>query len=201
MSTPARKSVLYVYCHPVPDSFHGAIREAALEGLARARHRIDLLDLYAEGFEPALSADERRRYYDTEANRQGLEQVIARLEAAEILVLQFPTWCFGAPAMLKGFVDRAMLPGVAFDIADGKTVRPLLDRIERIIGVVTYGQSRLVTLLASDHPRRLVTRHLRWIAAPKARTDYLALYDMDRSTAARRQAFLTRVGERMARLG
>lgn len=201
MSGSAPKSVLYVHCHPLSNSFHGAIRDAALAGLARAGHRIDLLDLYAEDFDPALSADERRRYYDIAANRQGLENTIARLQAAEALVLQFPTWCFGAPAMLKGFVDRVMLPGVAFDISDGKTVRPLLGRIERIVGVVTYGQSRWVTLLASDHPRRLVTRHLRWIAAPKAQTDFLALYDMDRSTDARRQAFLARVRERMAGLG
>lgn len=197
MSAAPPKSILYVYCHPLSESFHAAIRSAALSGLSRAGHRVDLLDLYAEGFDPALSAAERRRYYDVPENRAGVEALVTRLQAAEILVLQFPTWCFGAPAMLKGFVDRVMLPGVAFDIADGQTVRPMLQRIERIIGIVTYGQSRWVTLAASDHPRRLVTRHLRWIAAPKARTTYLALYGMDRATAARRQAFLTHISDRM----
>lgn len=41
--------VLYVYCHPLPDSFHAAIRSEALAGLAEAGHTVDLLDLYAEG--------------------------------------------------------------------------------------------------------------------------------------------------------
>jgi NAD(P)H dehydrogenase (quinone) len=38
--------VLYLYCHPLPESLHGAIRQAALDGLARAGHAVDLLDLY-----------------------------------------------------------------------------------------------------------------------------------------------------------
>ena len=48
--------VLHLYCHPVPESFHGAIRAAVLEGLGRAGHEVDLLDLYAEGFDPVLGA-------------------------------------------------------------------------------------------------------------------------------------------------
>ena len=44
-------------------------------------------------------------------NRKGLESYVDRLQRAEALVVQFPTWCFGAPAMLKGFLDRLFLPG------------------------------------------------------------------------------------------
>src|SRR3954470_11892181 len=52
--------VLYVYCHPLDDSFHAAIRSEALAGLQRAGHTVDLLDLYAENFDPVLSAQQRR---------------------------------------------------------------------------------------------------------------------------------------------
>src|ERR1700739_2395080 len=56
-SLPGRDMrVLYVYCHPLADSFHAAIRGEALAGLAEAGHTVDLLDLYAEGFDPVLSA-------------------------------------------------------------------------------------------------------------------------------------------------
>ena len=96
--------VLYVYCHPVPESFHGAIRAAALAALAGTRHDVDLLDLYAEKFDPVLSTEDRRRYHDVARNREGVEGYVARLTAAEALVLQFPTWSFGPPAMLKGFL-------------------------------------------------------------------------------------------------
>jgi len=46
--------VLYLYCHPLPESFHAAIRVEALAGLKRAGHEVDLLDLYAERFDPVL---------------------------------------------------------------------------------------------------------------------------------------------------
>src|SRR5919112_1306195 len=98
--------VLYIYCHPLPESFHGALRARALAGLKAAGHEVDLLDLYEEGFNPVLSAEERRRYHDTSVNQQGLEDHVRRLHQAEALVLQFPVWIFGFPALLKGYFDR-----------------------------------------------------------------------------------------------
>ncbi len=54
--------ILYVYCHPLPESFHAAIRAEALAGLKEAGHAVDLCDLYAEKFDPVMGADERREY-------------------------------------------------------------------------------------------------------------------------------------------
>lgn len=192
--------VLHLYCHPLEESFHAAIRAAAGEGLARAGHEVDLLDLYAEGFDPVLSAEARRRYHDTSRNRLGLEAQIERLLRAEALVVQFPTWCFGPPAMLKGFFDRLLMPGVAFDLSDPARVRPLLSNIRSITGIVTYGRDRLTALWMGDPPRKIVTRYLRWFAAPGVRVRYLALYHMNTADAARRQRFLARVREELARL-
>src|ERR1700678_2995190 len=103
--------ILYVYCHPLPESFHAAIRTTALAALAQSGHDVDLLDLYAEQFNPVLSEDGRRHYHDISRNQVGLESYVARLRSAEALVFQFPTWCFGVPAMLKGFFDRLIMPG------------------------------------------------------------------------------------------
>ena len=68
---------------------------------------------------------------------------MARLQAADALVIQFPTWCFGPPAMLKGFFDRLFMPGLAFDISNPAKVAPMIGNIRKIAGVVTYGRSRL----------------------------------------------------------
>src|ERR1700757_877836 len=84
--------VLYVYCHPLDDSFHAAIRKEALSGLAEAGHEVDLLDLYAEGFDPILTAQRRRDYHDPERNRRNNQTYVDRLMAANGLVVQFPTW-------------------------------------------------------------------------------------------------------------
>jgi NAD(P)H dehydrogenase (quinone) len=191
--------VLHLYCHPVPESFHGALRAAALAGLARAGHEVDLCDLYAEGFDPVLGPEERRAYHDLARNRRGLEAYVERLQRAEAMVVQFPTWCFGAPAMLKGFFDRLFLPGVAFDLTDPTRVRPTLGNIKRLAGIVTYGRPRLAAWYMGDPPRKLLTRYVRWFIAPRAPVAYHALYDLNVATDARRRSFVARVGRGMER--
>jgi len=189
--------VLYIYCHPLPESFHAAIRTRALKALGDAGHTVDLLDLYAEKFDPVLSEEGRRHYHDTSRNRTGLEDYIARLTSAEALVLQFPTWCFGLPAMLKGFFDRMIMPGVAFDISDPAHVQPTLRNIKRIVGVVTYGRPRYMAFWMSDPPRKIVTRYVRWFTGGAARVDYYAFYHMNVATHVQRAAFMDRVDRGM----
>ena len=134
--------VLYLYCHPVPESFHGAIRAEAMGGLAEARHEVDFCDLHAENFDPVMRVDQRRRYHDLPTNQLGVERYVARLCAAEAIIVQFPVWCFGAPAMLKGFLDKVFLPGVSFDMSDVAHIKPLLANLKRVVGIVTYGRGR-----------------------------------------------------------
>jgi NAD(P)H dehydrogenase (quinone) len=192
--------VLYLYCHPLPESFHAAIRTKALDGLRAAGHEVDLLDLYAEKFDPVLSEDARRDYHDTSRNQAGLEDYVQRLKSADALVVQFPVWCFGMPAMLKGFFDRMIMPGVAFDISDATRVKPMLGNLKHVAGIVTYGRPRWTAFAMGDPPRRIVKRYLRWFADRRARVDYHALYHMNVATAAQRAAFLEKVRAAMARL-
>jgi NAD(P)H dehydrogenase (quinone) len=192
--------VLYIYCHPLPESFHAAIRACALDALAVAGHQVDLLDLYAEKFDPVLSEEARRHYHDPARNQAGLESYIARLTSAEALVLQFPTWCFGLPAMLKGFFDRMIMPGVAFDLTDPARTKPLLRNIRRIIGIVTYGRPRSMALWMSDPPRKTVKRYVRWFTGGTARVDYYPLYHMNIATATQRKAFMDRIERELRRL-
>jgi len=192
--------VLYIYCHPLPESFHAAIRAHALAGLKAGGHEIDLLDLYAEGFDPVLSADARRHYHDTSRNQAGVESYIERLKSADALVVQFPVWCFGMPAMLKGFLDRMIMPGVAFDITDPAKVEPMLGNLKRVTGIVTYGRPRWTAFAMGDPPRKVVKRYLRWFADRRARVDYHALYHMNVATPAQRAAFMEKIKLAMTRL-
>jgi putative NADPH-quinone reductase len=191
--------VLVVHAHPVPESFNAALRRAAVEGLVAAGHAVDDFDLYAEGFDPVLSAAERRGYHDVPDNRAAVADHVERLRAAEALVLVYPVWNFGFPAILKGWFDRVFLPGVSFDIVDGK-VRPALTNVRRLAAITTYGGPRLRAMLVGDPPRRLVTRVLRGTMGFPP-TSYLALYDMNRASDADRAAFLGRAGRAMAGFG
>ncbi len=193
--------VLYLYCHPLTDSYHASIRMAAVAALADAGHEVDVCDLYAEGFEPVLTADMRRDYHNTALNQRGLENHVRRLHAAEALVVQFPTWCFGMPAMLKGYFDRLIMPGVAFDLSDPSNVKPMLAHIRTIHGIVTYGRPRHVAWYMGDPPRKAVTRYLPWFTGRTASTRYHALYHMNVASLAKREAFIRRVTKAMGRIG
>jgi NAD(P)H dehydrogenase (quinone) len=192
--------VLYVYCHPLDDSFHAAIREEALAGLAQAGQAVDLLDLYAENFDPVLSAQRRRDYHDPAKNRANNQAYVDRLMTAEALVIQFPTWSFGPPAMLKGWFDRLFGPGIAMDLSNPAQAKPLLLHIGRITGISTYGRPRLKAILMADPPRKIVTRYLPWFTGGNARVRYLALYHMNTASAERRGRFIATVRREMEHL-
>jgi putative NADPH-quinone reductase len=190
--------VLVLYCHPVESSFNAAVHAAVLRGLRAARHEVDDCDLYAEGFNPVVSREERIGYHDIPRNRVPVEPYVARLLAAEALVIVSPVWNFGFPAMLKGFFDRVFMPGVSFDLVDG-IVKPRLHNVGKLTAVMTYGGSRLRAFLAGDPPRKIVTRVLRVTIRPGAPVRHLACYGMDRRTKAELAAFLRRVESEMTR--
>lgn len=185
---------LVLYAHPVPESYGAALHATVVETLVARGWEVDDCDLYTEGFQPVLTGDERRAYHDTPPN-PALQSYIDRLRAAEALVLCFPVWNFGFPAILKGFFDRVFLPGVSFKLVGGR-VHPNLTRIRRLAAVTTYGGTRMRAALAGDPPRAVVTRVVRHVCQPR-KTRYLALYDMNRATPGRRARHLARVRREM----
>ena len=189
---------LVLYAHPCAESFCAALHGRVVERLGARGWEVDDCDLNAEGFDPVLSEAERRGYHDAATNRAPVAPYVDRLMAARALVLVFPVWNFGYPAILKGFFDRVFLPGVSFRLEGGR-VHPNLTHIERLAAVATYGGSRGRALLAGDPPRRVVTRSLWHVTRPE-RTRYLALYDMNRADRPRRERFLARVGREMEAL-
>jgi NAD(P)H dehydrogenase (quinone) len=191
--------VLYVYCHPLLESFHAAILQEALAGLKQAGHNVDLLDLYAESFDPVLTAERRRDYHDPVRNRANNQAYADRLMAANALVVQFPTWSFGPPAMLKGWFDRMFGPGIALDLSDAAQAKPMLQHIERIAGISTYGRPRWQAIGMADPPRKIIKRYLRWFTGSKAVVRYYALYHMNVATPAKRSRFLAKVRRGMER--
>jgi len=189
---------LVLFAHPVPESFAAALHVRVVDRLAARGWEVDDCDLHAEGFAPVLTAAERRGYHDTATNTAPVQGYVDRLRAAEALVMVFPVWNFGYPAILKGFLDRVFLPGVSFRLEGGR-VRPNLAHIRCLAAVTTYGGTRLRAMLACDPPRACVTRAVWHVCRPR-RMRYLALYDMNRATEGRRGAFLDRVGREMERL-
>jgi NAD(P)H dehydrogenase (quinone) len=184
-----------VYAHPLPNSFAAAAHRRVVDGLQVRGHQVDDLDLYAERFDPVMTLMEREAHYRVDANLAGVERYVERLRAAEALVICFPTWWYGMPAILKGWFDRVWLPGVAFhNPPDGGTIKRGLTNIRTFLAVTTYNAPRWFMLLYMWDPgRRVLMRGFTRLIASTARTHYLAHYDMPRSTPASRKRFLARI--------
>ena len=157
---------LVLYAHPCDDSFASALHNTVVETLTQRGWDVDDCDLYKEGFDPVLSDAGRRGYHDEPDNIEPVKNYVERLRAADALILCFPVWNFGYPAILKGFFDRVFLPGVSFKLVDGK-VRPNLTQIKKLAAVTTYGGTRMRATLAGDPPRMVVKRAVWHVTRPK----------------------------------
>jgi NAD(P)H dehydrogenase (quinone) len=119
-------NILIVFAHPEPQSFNGALFDTAVATLRAAGHEVASSDLYRMGFNPV---SDRRNFSSVKdpdflklqieemhASEVGgfapeLEAEMRKLESCDLLILQFPLWWFGLPAILKGWVDRVMAMG------------------------------------------------------------------------------------------
>ena len=188
--------LLLVFCHPDPHSFGAALRQAAADALRAAGHELREIDLYAEGFNPVFSAAEKATYLgDTAQNIAGVATHVAALRWAEGWVVVYPTWFYGAPAMLKGWLERVWLPGVSFRIATARqrTIGGELSNIKRFIGITTSGSPWWWLKIIGDPGRSLFMKGLRPLYAKRCRMQWLQLYNMNHVTAAERNAFVARI--------
>lgn len=189
---------LVLYAHPCPESFNAAVHETVVSTLGERGWEVDDCDLNAEGFSPVLTEADRRGYHDIPGNIEPVKAYVERLQAAEALVMVFPVWNFGYPAILKGFLDRVFLPDVSFKLQGGG-VRPGLTNIKRLAACTTYGGTRLRAMMNGDPPRKCVTRAVRYSCGwPKTR--YIGLYDMNNNGPEALEAHLARVRSEMQRL-
>jgi NAD(P)H dehydrogenase (quinone) len=185
--------VLILYANPVASSFGATLHSEVVTTLRSRGHEIDDCDLYAERFDPVLSEQERIQYHDIKLNRAHIAAYADRLLAAEALILVYPVWNEGFPAILKGFFDRVFIPGVSFTVGPDGALATNLQKLQKIAAVCTYGATHPINFLLGDPPKRVVKRLVRWMPGHSVRCDYLAYYDMDRSNQHKRAAFLKKV--------
>ena len=191
---------LVVYAHPVDDSFNSAVRDTVVRSLKEGKHEVRLRDLYAENFDPFLSASERALHHTPPTTRPELGRDVEDLRWCEALVFVYPTWWSGLPAMLKGWIDRTWMNEVAWVLPAGaNTIRPRLTNIRRLVAVTTHGSSKIVNALQGEPGKRTITRSIRVMCNRWCRARWIALYGLDKSTAESRARYLNRVGQRVAR--
>lgn len=193
---------LVVLAHPLPASFAASVADTVRATLEAGGHSVDFLDLYAEDFDPRLSAAERAAYFTERCDLSAIEPYVGRLKAADGLILVFPQWWFNLPAILKGFIDRIFVPGVAFENdPEGGRLVPKLGNIRHFWVFTTTGSPWWIVQFYMGNPvRRLLKRGVAAFCSKGLDFRMLSLHNMDQATAEKRTRFLARVRKAVGRL-
>lgn len=145
-------NVFLVYAHPEPTSFTAALRNVAVDALVDGGHRVDVSDLHAMRFDPVsdrrnftTSFDEWRFDQQREEKHASVHHgfapdvaaEMAKLKRCDVLMLHFPIWWLGMPAIMKGWVDRVFAAGVVY--GGGRHFDTGVLRGKRAMCVVTTG--------------------------------------------------------------
>ncbi len=158
-------------------------------------HEVMVEDLYADQFNPSLTRSERESYYNGVYDASQVKEQAQRLLEAEGLVLVFPTWWFGFPAILKGWFDRVWGPGIAYDHAsDFGPIKPRIQNLKRVMAITTLGAPWWVDYLVMRRPvKKVLKLALLGACARNARLEFLSLYNSEKLTPEKVELFCRKI--------
>lgn len=180
--------------HPLADSFVGSLAETVERARLDRGDEVRVLDLYAESFEPTMPLLDWQAKEDPSFAASKHGEHVEMLRWATSLVLVYPTWFGGFPAMLKGWIDRVWAVGVAYDLpSDGTRIRPRLRTIRELVVVTSHGSTKPQNMLQGEPGKRLAKRGLRVMCHPLCRVRWIAFYGNDTCTDDDRRLFAQKV--------
>jgi NAD(P)H dehydrogenase (quinone) len=192
--------ILFVFCHPDPQSYGASLAKAARDALEEVGHQVRFIDLYAEGFNPVFSLEEKKNYLPNTAYNVALVQPhVDALLWADGLVVCYPTWYYGPPAMLKGWLERVWLPGITFGVPKkkGEKAAGKLKNIKLFVGITTSGSPWWWLRLIRDPGRNTFMRGFRPLYSASCKMKWLQLHNMNNATDSDRAKFLAKVRQTM----
>ncbi|MBY7901165.1 NAD(P)H-dependent oxidoreductase [Vibrio fluvialis] len=154
-----------------------------------------LLNLYESKFSPTLTVHERQSNYQPNFDDSLLEQEILQLKQAESLVLVFPTWWFGFPAILKGWFDRVWSPGYAYNHAsDLGAITPCLDNLKEVKVITTLGSPWWVDKFVLLQPvKRVLKIALLGACTKGCKFEMLSFYKSKSASTPRVKSFVQKI--------
>lgn len=135
---------LIVYNHPHEGSFCSAIREAVENGLRNGGHEYKIIHLDQDGFDPVMREKDLKAFVMAgrigEEGLEGIDPIILKymkkLQWAEHIVMIFPIWWMTMPAMMKGFIDKVIFPGIVYKMEDGEMIS-MLSKLRQVTVITT----------------------------------------------------------------
>jgi putative NADPH-quinone reductase len=137
-------NISVILAHPNKQSFNHVIAETAIKQLQRNGHEVIFHDLYYEKFDPILHLNEIQ---DKAPLPKKIEIHCKEIGSADGIIIIHPNWWGQPPAILKGWVDRVMRPGVAYKFLEG-------DKGEGIPVGLLKAKAAIVFNTANTPPKR-----------------------------------------------
>jgi NAD(P)H dehydrogenase (quinone) len=186
--------ILVIFSHPSRESFCASILDEVLNELQSEGHKAELLDLYAEKFDPVMPRAEWLAYEGPGSDE--IKYYADQIRQSDGLIWIFPTWNYGLPAILKGYVDRIWKPNVAFRLDQSRNiVFDTFDNLKFFVVATTYGAGWLANTFVGNPCKRVLSRCLRRHFSPECKFVWLALYGLDQPSPERLDRFLRKVRE------
>jgi NAD(P)H dehydrogenase (quinone) len=147
---------LLVYAHPNQAGHCGFFLQELKRELEQRKESYEVLDLYARGYDPVLKPDEHYSSGHRNVTPQNKE-IQAKIKDAKRLIFIYPVWWQNMPAILKGFVDRVLVAGFAFQYA-GKMPKGLLQGRKAIVFTSSGGPRFFTRFLAGDRALKVMVK-------------------------------------------
>lgn len=126
-----------LYAHPYEGSFNHAILDTITSKLKESGEEYEVIDLYADGFNPALEAASLRLYSKGESADPLVRKYIDILLRTDEFIMVFPIWWGIMPAIVDGFFDKVMLVGSAYKYSESGALVPDKFKIRRTVMFTT----------------------------------------------------------------
>lgn len=134
-----------VYNHPYDGSYCHAILEATIKGIEQAGGTVDLIDLDKDGFNPVMNGQDLLGFRNHEIIDPKAKEYAERLKQADQLVFIFPIWWELMPAITKGFIDKVIFPGYAYNYTkSGYGMTTLLSNLKATTVITTMNTPKIL---------------------------------------------------------
>jgi putative NADPH-quinone reductase len=190
-----------VFNHPYEGSFCNAILKSVIDGFHRAQHEVDIIHLDKEGFNPVMTAADLKGFKDRKPVDPKVIEYKQRLDDADHLVFIFPIWWELMPALTKGFIDKVIFPGVAYDYTpSGYGMFPLFKKVKRVTVITTMNTPGfLYRIVFGNAIRKAIMTGTFWKMGYKNRK-WINLSMVKTVSDRKRKKWLTNLEDRFASL-
>lgn len=193
--------VAIVFNHPYKGSYCHAILDSVKKGLDKAGHKIDVIHLDHDQFNPVMTAEDLLAFRNKKSIDPQALEYIQRIKAADHLVFIFPIWWELMPALMKGFIDKVIFPGETYDYtSSGYGMVTLMDNLKSATVITTMNTPAMMyKLMYGDAIKKALIRGTLKKSGIK-KVKWLSLNMVKASSNQKREKWLENIEKRFTSL-